>query len=203
MNLYPFPHWIVALGLVALWQAGPDAGAGPRRGRRALAAAGLGVVILAGARVVEVTRADLVRSGGRGYWSDAIVGFAEETARSPDARVVCLDWGLHNALAFLGDGVRSIDAVWPLQRALARGGTWGVQGNADTRYLIHPAPLDLFGLGPRLEDALAGLPEDSYQVTPHLDREAVPAFLEVRFDRSHQLVYGGAGFAISLRSPGR
>jgi hypothetical protein len=137
-------------------------------------------LVAANLRVVWHTHAEIERSGGRGYWSDAVVGFAEEVAGSPGTRVVCLDWGLHNQVAFLGEGVRSLDAIWQVRRELARGEAWSFAGDAGTVYLIHPEPFDLFGLGVRFQSALEGVPEDRVDLRPHFDREGGVAFLAVR-----------------------
>ena len=202
MNLYPFPHWIVAVGLVALWREWePHLGASRLgvMGRRALVVVLLLSVVAANLRVVGDTHAELERSGGRGYWSDAVVGFVEEVAVSPGTRVVCLDWGLHNQVAFLGGTVRSLDAIWVIRRALARGKAWSFAGDAGTVYLIHPEPFDLFGLGVLFQRALAALPEDRVAVRPHVDREGGVAFLAVRLKGPHRIRYDGRRFAIGLQ----
>jgi len=199
MNLYPFPHCIVALGLAALWGAGRAPAADSRIGllaRRALAVALLLAVVTANLRILGDTHGELQRSGGRGYWSDAVVGFAEELSGSPGARVVCLDWGLHNQVAFLGDGVSSLDGLWAVRRALAQREPWRIAGDAATVYLIHPEPFDLFGLGGLFQRALATLPEDRVGVRPHLDREGGVAFLAVRLNGPHRIHYDGRRFTI-------
>jgi hypothetical protein len=201
MNLYPFPHWIAAVGLISLWrERRPPLGASHLSvwGRRAAAGALLLAVVASNLRVVSDTHADLERSGGRGYWTGAVFGFAEETERSPGARVVCLDWGLHNQVAFLGESLRSLDAIWVVRRALLGGEAWSFAGDARTVYLIHPDPFDLFGLGAPFQRALATLPEDRLEVRPHLDREGGVAFLAVRLKDPHRIRYDGRRFAIGL-----
>jgi hypothetical protein len=165
-------------------------------GRRALAVALLLAVVAANLRIVGETHAELQRSGGRGYWSDAVVGFAEELSGSPGARVVCLDWGFHNQVAFLGDGANSLDALWAVRHALARREPWRFAGDAATVYLIHPEPFDLFGLGGLFQRALATLPEDRVSVLPHVDREGGVAFLAVHLKGPHRIHYDGKRFAI-------
>jgi hypothetical protein len=199
MNLYPFPHWIAALGLVSLWRGrGPPGPASARRAttRRLLAAALLLALLAANLHVLWHTHAELRRSGGRGYWSDAIVEFVEEVSRRPGTRVVALDWGLHNQVAFLGERLRSLDAIWQVRDVLARGGTWSFVGDAGTVYLIHPEPLDLVGLGVHFQSALEGLPEGLAEVRPHLDREGGIAFLAVRLGGPHQVLWNGRRFSI-------
>ncbi len=201
MNLYPFPHWIAAVGLVALWRAGGPAEGSSLlgiTGRRAVAGALLLVVVVSNLCVVWFTHAEIQRSGGRGYWSNAVVEFVEEAAVSPGARVVCLDWGLHNQVAFLGGELRSLDAIWMVRRTLARGEAWSVVGDARTVYLFHPDPYDLFGLGDRFQQALERLPADRVAVHPHRDREGGVAFLAVRVEGSHRILYDGRRFAIDL-----
>jgi len=202
MNVYPFPHGIVAVGLVALWREWR-----PPHGisglwltvRRALAAALLLALVAANLRVVWNTHTDIERSGGRGYWSDAIVGFVEELAVSPGTRVVCLDWGLHNQVAFLGEELRSLDAIWQVRRTLARGEAWSFVGDAGTVYLFHPEPFDLFGLGVRFQSALRELPKHRVDVRPYMDREGGVAFLAARLKGPHRILYDGRRFAIGLQ----
>jgi hypothetical protein len=208
MNLYPFPHWIVAVGLVALWRdRRPPLGASRLAvlGRRAAAGVLLLAVVASNLRVVSHTHADLERSGGRGYWTSAVFGLVEELEGSPGARVVCLDWGLHNQVAFLGESLRSLDAIWAVRRALLGGEVWSFAGDAGTVYLIHPDPYDLFGLGALFQRDLATLPEDRVETHPHLDREGGVAFLAVRLKDPHRIRYDGRKFAIGLervRIPG-
>ena len=208
MNLYPFPHWIAALGLAALWREWRSPhGTSPLRltARRAVAGTLLVALVAANLRVVWHTHAEIERSGGRGYWSDAVVGFVEEVAGSPGARVVCLDWGLHNQVSFLGEGVRSLDAIWQVRRDLARGEPWSFAGDPGTVYLLHPEPFDLFGLGVRFQTALEGVPEDRVDLRPHFDREGGVAFLAVSLKGLHRILYDGRRFTIGLErasSPG-
>jgi hypothetical protein len=201
MNLYPFPHLIVAVGLVALWQGWkPPLAQSPRAvaARRAAAGILLLALVATNLRVVWQTHAEIQQSGGRGYWSDAVVGFVDDLAASPGTRVICLDWGLHNQVAFLGDELRSLDAIWQVRRARLRRRIWTFAGNADDVYLIHPEPLDLFGLGPRFQRALGELPEDRVEVRPHLDREGGVAFLAVHLKTPHRILYDGRRFVIRL-----
>jgi hypothetical protein len=201
MNLYPFPHWIASLGLVALWGEGRPAQETRSLRlavRRAAAGALLVALLAANLHVVWRTHAEIERSGGRGYWSDAVVGFAEEVSAAPGARVVCLDWGLHNQVAFLAAGVRSLDAIWQVRRDLARGDPWRFAGDAGTLYLLHPEPFDLFGLGGRFQSALEGVAEDRVEVRSHLDREGGVAFLAVRLRDPHRILYDGRRFSIAF-----
>jgi len=167
-------------------------------GRRAAAGILLLAMVVANLRVVGQTHAEIERSGGRGYWSDAVVGFVEDVTVSPGTRVVCLDWGLHNQVAFLSDELRSIDAIWQVHGALARGQIWSFLGDAGTVYLIHPEPYDLFGLGALFQRALGALPADRVDVRPHVDREGGVAFLAVRLKAPHRILYDGSRFAIRL-----
>ncbi len=202
MNLYPFPHWIAALGLVELWRGwrpSETVSTGWLTTRRAVTAALLLVLLTANLRVVWRTHAEVQRSGGRGYWSDAIVEFVEEASSRPGTRVVALDWGLHNQVAFLGEELRSLDAIWHVRDALARGETWSFLGDAGTVYLIHPGPLDLVGLGVHFQSALEALPEDQVDVRPHLDREGGVAFLAVRLGGPHQVLWNGRRFSIRVK----
>jgi hypothetical protein len=80
--------------------------------------------------------------------------------------------------------------------ALAQRQAWRFAGDAETVYLIHPKPYDLFGLGGLFQRALATLPEDRVSVRPHVDREGGVAFLAVRLNGPHRIHYDGRRFAI-------
>jgi hypothetical protein len=168
-------------------------------GRRVVAGLLLFAVVATNLHVVWQTHAEIQRSGGRGYWSDAVVGFAADPTFSSGTRVVCLDWGLHNQVAFLGEQLRSVDAIWQVRGALARGQIWSFLGDAGTIYLIHPEPFDLFGLGGPFQNALGALPEDRIEIRPHVDREGEVAFLAVRFKTPHRILYDGRRFEIRFR----
>jgi hypothetical protein len=198
MNLYPFPHWISAVGLVALWGGARSSARTPRRAAALAIALGL---MIANVLVVRATHGDLARSGGRGNWSDAIVAFAKDVAATPEARVVCLDWGLHNPVVFLTEGVPSLDGVWSVRRALARGEVWSVAGDAGSVYLVHPEAFDLFGLSGRFRAAVDRLPAERVEVRAYRDRESEEAFLALRLLDRHQVVYDGRGFRIALERP--
>lgn len=193
MNAWPFPHWILALGLLGLW------GRGGGRAfwlRRTLAVAVLAGVVGANLRVVERTHAEIRASGGRGFWSDAISTFAAQARERPGLRVVCLDWGFHTQIALLAPGVRSLDAIWAARRELARGRAWVLEGDARTIYLVHAPPYDLFPLGSAFRDALDERPAADVTVRRYRDRLGHEAFRAVRLAAPHRLGYDGASLRL-------
>jgi hypothetical protein len=84
-----------------------------------------------------------------------------------------------------------VEPIWTIPNALRRGHPWRHQGDAQTVYLVHDEPYDLFGLGPSLLAAARALPPERVEIRPHRDREGQISFLSVRFLGPHQLVYSG------------
>ena len=79
-----------------------------------------------------------------------------------------------------------------------RGRPWVHRGHEQTVYLVHDAPFDLFGLGPRLLSAAGALPDERVEIREHRDREGEISFLSVRFLGPHQLVFDGR-FSLRFR----
>jgi hypothetical protein len=104
---------------------------------------------------------------------------------------VSLDWGFHEPLAFLTDRLPLDEPIWAIPRTLAAGRPWAYTGDAGTRYLVHAAPYDLFGLGPRLLAAARAEPPGTASIEPHADRLGEVAFYSIRILRPHRLVFTG------------
>jgi len=185
LNAAPFPQIVVAAAFADLWRMG----AASRPALRALAVAGLGLV-LAGHVLVDLrTLAEIRASGGRGRWSDALAGFARELAAEPGATVVSLDWGFHAPLQFLAPQLDLREPVWRLRGAAAMGTR--LEGTPQTVYLVQDPRYRVFDLGQDLLAAAARLPEGVTRVRAHADRSGDTAFLSVRIARPHRLVYRG------------
>lgn len=193
LNLMPLPHLVVALALARLGAFDRRAPAAPGL-RRAAAGAALLAVVASQLWLVARTDALIERTGGRGRFSDAIQRFAAGVEPVADASVVSLDWGFHEPLLFLTERVPLHEPIWSIVPALAAGRAWHHDGDGATRYLVHEARYDLFGLGPKLLRSARRLPEERRTIEPWTDREGGTAFVSVRFPFPHRLVFNGAFF---------
>jgi hypothetical protein len=188
LNTLPLLHLIVACAAFALWR-GPG-------GRRAVAIRTATVLLLTSGLasnllLIQQTRNFIDTTGGRGRWSHALNDFAQQIDEQPGAMVVSLDWGFHEPLLFLTRRVQLVESIWTLPRTLAGGQPWVFDAEAGTTYLVHDAPYDLFGLGPKflLAARLAG--SETARIRTHRDAAGDPAFYSVRLLRRHRVRYDG------------
>lgn len=187
LNLAPFVHLLVAAQLVREADRG-----GARRGIAAVA----GIAVLAsGAASIASTRSLIERTGGRGWWSAAIVELASDL--DADDVVVSLDWGFHLQLMFSTTHPRVIEPFWRIGLDLEMLGQWSHLGSPSTLYLVHDRPYDRFGYGPRFLQAMAALGDDAL-TRIHRDREGEPAFYSVRIARPHRLHLDRRGFSVEF-----
>ncbi len=194
LNAMPLGHIVVACAGCALF--GFDA-ASPRM-RRALQAGAMlagAVLVVANGALIAKTRAMIDASGGKGRWTNALAPVAHDLDAAPNAVGISLDWGFHEPLLFLTERARLGEAIWSIPQTLRAGRPWVHVGDADTLYLVHPAPYDLFGLGPDFMSAVAALDPNEVEVVTHHDGDGDPAFRTVRIQRRHRLVHTGR-FAI-------
>jgi multiple sugar transport system permease protein len=69
-----------------------------------------------------------------------------------------------------------VESIWTLPRQLASGRPWDFTATANTTYLVHDFPYDLFGLGPKFLLAARLLGEPAAQIEVHRDGSGDPAF---------------------------
>ncbi len=190
MNVFPFFHLAVAAALVALWAGGR--GGAPGLARRGLVVAIVAVWLVSSFQTSVATWRLVERSGGHGWWSAALDRFAQEPSLGAAPKVVSLDWGFHENLRFLRPELTLREPAWGLVLLRERRqGAWNLTGPTGTVYLLHPPAFDLFGLGSEFLDALRALDPEAYRVRRHDDRLGETAFLSVRLERPHRLVYRG------------
>ena len=190
LNLAPFVHLLVAAQLVR--EADRRS---VRRGAAAIAAIAGIAVLASGAASIASTRSLIERTGGRGWWRDAIAGLASDL--DADDIVVSLDWGFHLQLLFSTTQPRVIEPFWRIATDLEMVGAWSHLGSPSTLYLIHDRPYDRFGYGPRFLQAMDALGEDA-RTRVHRDREGEPAFYSVRIARPHRLLLDRRGFRVEF-----
>jgi hypothetical protein len=187
LNVLPLTHLLVALALVEAWPlAAPSLGMKLRRGALVLLLAMLAV--WQGA-IRDRTWQLIEDTGGRGRWTHALHTLAISEDR-PQTQFVSLDWGFHEPLLILTRQARLEEPIWQLPRVLQRGTPWIHPGDADTIYLVHDEPYDLFGLGPLLL-AAAREADEQVEVSAHLDGEGQLAFYAIRIPRAHRLIFDG------------
>ena len=109
--IYPFPQLIITAALVRLWQRKPATTAGGSI-RRVLVV-GTGLVLIAGHLfAIQRTERLIQKTGGRGWWSNAMDEFCNEVKGRTDLTIVSLDWGFNEQLLFLTDGPRLSEPFW-------------------------------------------------------------------------------------------
>jgi len=188
LNLYPFPHLVVAIALVRLGAVFPS------EGRRVPLLRGLAAAVAAGLiafnLVLDLRTATTIReSGGKGRWSDAIGSFAEELAAQPGDIAVGMDWGFAFPLRFAARELPIAEPVWALRGVGRSQPEWHFDGTPRHVYLVFDDDLAVFEFGPRFLARARALSSAEVTVRRHLDREGDLAFLSVRFSRPHRLVY--------------
>ena len=195
LNLAPLVHVLVAASLVALARVGSLA--------RGVAVAATLAILAADARSIAETRELLARTGGRGWWSDALGELARELEAEPGAVAVSLDWGFHLPLSIETTQATLREPIWDIASAASRLGEWSLTGTRAQRYLVHDAPWDRFGFGPSFLAAVRLLGERA-ELRPWRDREGALVFYTVRFDADHRVRFRhGLGFRIDLARAGQ
>ncbi|MEZ4215047.1 MAG: hypothetical protein R3E88_01085 [Myxococcota bacterium] len=197
LNLAPLVHVLVASALVAAARRG--------RGHAALAALALAAVLASDTRSIAATRELVARTGGRGWWSDALAELGRELDAEPGASATSLDWGFHLPLAFAArpraQGGPALDEpIWEIEPRVRATGVWATEGDGARRYVVHDAAWDRFGFGPHLLAAARAL-GDRAAIRAYRDREGEVAFYTVRFAGPHRLsLERGRGFRVEALS---
>ncbi len=201
LNCFPFFHVLVASCLVIGWRALRSASRGKGLARAAIAA-GIALLLMGNALVIQKTYSLIEQTGGRGWWSDALSQFAGEIDGDPEVRVVSLDWGFHEQLLFLTHEPRMLQPIWRIPARVRERGAWIHRGRPGDVYLVHPERYELFGYGPRFlraVESLAARASGAVELRRHLDRSGEVVFLSVRFDRPHRVSFRGGAFQIALQ----
>jgi hypothetical protein len=185
---YPFPHLVVAIVLVRLWDGRLLPGAAQML-RRGSVAVTLAAVLAASVTVDFRTLATVRESGGKGRWSDALGTFARELAAQPGVTAVSLDWGFDGPLRFAARGLPAEEPIWALRYAHLPGHAWEYAGGPGHVYLAFEEGLAVFEHGPRFLARVRDMDPEDVTVRRHLDREGDVAFVSVRFARPHRLRY--------------
>lgn len=195
LNIYPFPHYVVAAALVRIhsWR-----GAESNVLRRTLSLAVLALLV-AGNLLVDTRTIEHMRStGGKGRWSDSLEAFAEELSSRPGSVAVSLDWGFDGPLRFAARDLDRVEPIWTMRLAHRPGRTWRFSGTPRHVYLLFDEDFAVFDFGPKFLAAARALDSDDVEIRRHIDREGDPTFVSVRFARPHLLTYDG-NFEVELK----
>lgn len=163
----PFPHLIISMAGVMLWNRRPG-----QRLMRGLLLAGLATLLLWQTMAVSQTERLISDTQGRGWWSDALLDFSRQVKNRSDLTIVSLDWGFNEQLLFLTDGPRLEEPIWhPV-------GAW--PDSSHCIFLIHPPEYTLFKNAPALLQSLSRKSKN-VDVQPWYDHQGQIAFYAVRF----------------------
>jgi hypothetical protein len=173
--VYPFPHLIIAAAAAALWN---------RRWKnfplqqvvRSLLVACL--LFLAGGEfhVIVHTQQLIRETGGRGWWSNALVKFAGETKGKSNLVISSLDWGFNEQLEFLADGPHLEEPFWQA----AFGKQPELPRDTNHIYLVHSPEYSLSPLGAQCMESVARENKNAV-VQPWRDGQGQIVFYAISF----------------------
>jgi hypothetical protein len=174
--VYPFPHLIITVALVRLWQRKP-ATAGEDLIQRVLVV-GTGLMLIAG-HLFAIQRTNLLiqETGGRGWWSNALGEFCDTVKGRTNLTIVSLDWGFSEQLLFLTDGPHLSEPLWHRPPS----GKFEFPLSPDTIYLIHPQEYMMLHYGAQILNHLQAADSQQMQISTFRDREGQVAFYAIRF----------------------
>ncbi|MBW2666164.1 MAG: glycosyltransferase family 39 protein [Deltaproteobacteria bacterium] len=195
LNIYPFPHYVVALALARI-HSRRDAGSGAVR--RAASVAVLALLVAGNLLVTALTLEHMRSTGGKGRWSDSLDAFAQELSSRPGTVAVSLDWGFNGPLRFAARDLDLIEPVWSMRSAHRPGRAWRFSGTVHHVYLLFDEDFAVFDFGPKFLAAARELDPTSVEIRRHVDLEGDPTFVSVHFTRPHRLTYDG-NFKIKFR----
>lgn len=173
--VYPFPHLLIAAAAVALWK-GRWGTIRVQRLAGGLAGITVGLLIVCQFSAIVRTQRVIRQTGGRGWWSNALVKFCDETKSRPGLVVSSLDWGFNEQLEFLADGPRLEEPFWQF----AFGQQPELPRDANHIYLAHPPEFALSPLGAQFMASVARENKNAV-VQPWRDGQGKIAFYSIAF----------------------
>jgi hypothetical protein len=147
--VYPFPHLIIAAAAMVLWNR-PGKTILLRRITCALLIAALMALAVYEFSAISRTEKLIRETGGRGWWSNALVKFAGETRGKPNLVISSLDWGFNEQLEFLAAGPRLEEPFWQF----AFGQQPDLPRDPNHIYLVHPPEFALSPLGAQFMESV-------------------------------------------------
>ena len=173
--VYPFPHLIIAAAAVTLWNH-PWKTFLLQRFMRGLLIVCLMCLTLGEFHVILRTENLIRETGGRGWWSNALMKFAAETKDKPNLIVSSLDWGFNEQLEFLTDGPQVEEPFWEA----AFGGKPELPRDASHIYLLHSPEYSLSPLGAQFMESVARENKNAI-VQPWRDGQGQIVFYAISF----------------------
>jgi hypothetical protein len=172
----PFPHLLITVAGMDLARRAWKQGSATQPAMRGLLGAGLVTLLLWQTLAIGKTEQLIRVTGGRGWWSTALVDFCREVKNRSDLTLVSLDWGFNEQLVFLTDGPRLLEPIW---RSSANTPV-ALPQDTNCVFLAHVPEYSLFALDPEfLPSAARGVrPAD---IQPWRDAQGAIVFYTVRF----------------------
>ena len=171
--VFPLPHLIVATAVSLLCEKFSTAGKFQRTIPTLIIAA-TALVLTSELFAIASTQKIIRATGGRGRWSESINTFCRENKDRADLRIVSLDWGFNEQLAFLTERPTLAEPFWNFQNLPP------LPADPDCIYLVHPPEYSLFPFGPTYLRA-AQKAGDQVEIRPYFDRQNHVSFYAIQF----------------------
>jgi len=169
--VFPLPHLIVATAGSLLWEKFSAAGRFHHTARILIIVA-IALVLMSQAFAIASTQKIIRTTGGSGRWSESINAFCRENKDRADLRIVSLDWGFNEQLAFLTERPTLAEPFWNFQNPPP------LPADPDCIYLVHPPEYSLFPFGPAY---LRAAQKAGGQIRPYFDRQNHVTFYAIQF----------------------
>ena len=172
--VYPLPHLILAATIMLFWKARVFSA---KINSAIVAVIALVVVdLIATEFYATVSTERLIReTGGRGRWSESFNSFCSENRDRSGLKIVSLDWGFNEQLAFLTDGPELSEPFWQFNQTLPP-----LSPDPNSIYLAHPAEYSVLKYDVAYLNQFQTRGAD-VEITPHFDRQNEIAFYAIRF----------------------
>jgi hypothetical protein len=173
--VYPFPHLLIAAAVVTVCRH-PWKVFSLKRIACGLAAITLILLVFHQVSAIVRTQQLIRETGGRGWWSNALVKFSDEIKNRPNLVVSSLDWGFNEQLEFLADGTQLEEPFWQF----AAGSQPELPRDTNHIYLAHPPEFALSPLGAQFMESVARENKNAV-VQPWRDGQGKIVFYSIAF----------------------
>jgi hypothetical protein len=173
--VYPFPHLLIAAAATTFWNR-PWKDFLSRKIMPGLLAVCLLFLIIGELHVIVRTQQLIRETGGRGWWSNALVKFAEETKNRPGLTVSSLDWGFNEQLEFLTTQPHLEEPFWQF----AFGQQPELPCDTNHIYLAHPPEFAISPLGAQFMESVSRENKNAV-VQPWRDGQGTVVFYAISF----------------------
>ena len=174
--VYPFPQALIAAAVMVIWRRRPKFSL--QRPAGWLAGALVALAVLCNLIALQRTERLIRETGGRGWWSNALMKFAAEYQTRSDVTVESLDWGFNEQMEFLTRGPRLGEPFW----ASATGAKLDLPRNAHYVYLVHPPEYSLWPDGMQFMESVQHENTNAV-VLPWRDEQGQMVFYSISFTR--------------------